>query len=62
MPGLSSADASTHVAIDFTSALKNPAPASLFAHLRTENLGVLRNLSEIFKGKITGKQTSGTER
>ena len=55
MSGISSVDAATHLATEFISALKNPAPAAPFATLVTEKLNAIRKFSEKIQGQITSK-------
>ena len=53
IPGISSADAATHVATELIISLKNSAQSTLFVLLVTEKLYALRKLAYIFQGKIT---------
>ena len=52
MPGIFFANAVTHVATSFISAMKNSASVALFAFLGTEKLDTLRKLADIFQGQI----------
>ena len=47
MPGVNSADATTHAAHDLIAALNNPAPASPFS-ICDEKVAALKKLAEIF--------------
>jgi hypothetical protein len=53
VPGISSADAATIAAADFTHALQNPTPTTPFKQLGTERMQALQKLAAIFEEMVT---------
>jgi hypothetical protein len=57
MPQTSIKDLVTIAALELSNALQNPAPADTFSHIGTEQLQVLRQLSEIFSASLPSTTT-----